>query len=233
MTNRIIAIYLVLITFSCNTPEVESNAKDSTAITQLNTNNIPINSNFPFGSIELTKVKYPKHWDNDPKHYGRLKYPEGNVIDSIREYFFNLNSHKVIETPAIKNIELIKLGDYIEQSYTYDSTLQKSIDSCRYRLPNIGVYECYYSCRTDTVNKILCTYGNLLLLNSTTKNGKILNIYYDGSGDSHVVSRYFFIDNDNINIYNGSFYDDGCYLNKTHIVSINADRISVKEVTEK
>lgn len=233
MINRIIAICLVFITCSCSTSVVESNSNDSDTITPIDTNNIPINSNFPFGSSELTKVKYPKHWDSDPKHYGQLKYPEENVIHSIRQCFLNLNSQKVIETPVIKNIELIKLGDYLEQSYTFDSTLQKSIDSCRYRLPNMGIYECYYSCRLDTVNKILVTYGNLLLLNPTTRSGKILNIYYDGSGDSHVVSRYFFIDNETINIYDGAFYDDGCYLNKTHIISINGDKISVKDITEK
>jgi len=46
--------------------------------------------------------------------------------------------------------------------------MQISTDSCRYRLTNMGIYECYYS---------NSRYGNLLLLDPKTNKGKLLNIY--------------------------------------------------------
>ena len=82
-------------------------------------------------------------------------------------------------------------------------------------MPNIGIYECYYSYER---------YGNLLLLDPKTKNGKLLNIYADDiGGDSHTILRYFFIDKNVINIYEGSCYDDGCNLDEKFKIIINQD----------
>jgi hypothetical protein len=231
--NYFLVLFVFSLTIAACSDKGTDNIHSSDYQTQKDTNDISINTNYPFGCSELINIKFPKHWENDPNNYGQLKHPEGNIVDSIGKFFFEINAHKIIKTPAIQNIEFIKCGDYIEQSYTFDSTLQKSVDSCRYRLPNIGVYECYYSFRREIVNTYSCAYGNLLLVNSTTRNCNVINLYYEGASDSHVVFRYFFINNDTITIYNGSFYDDGCYLHKMHIVSIDEEKISVKNVTQR
>ncbi len=206
-----------------NSNSVDTSATKDNLIALPDTSTIKINANFPFGCADLTKFKYPKHWEADLKNYGQLKKPSGKEFDDIGQCFAAINLVKTIKSPKFQSLELIKIGDNYKGAYNIDTLLLKSIDSCKYRLPNIGIYECYYSYER---------YGNLLLLDPKTKNGKLLNIYADDiGGDSHTILRYFFIDKNVINIYEGSCYDDGCNLDEKFKIIINQDEeINISQV---
>ena len=198
-----------------NSNSVDTSAIKFNLIAQPDTSKIKINANFPFGCAYLTKIKYPKHWEGELENYGQLKKPSGKEFDDIGQCFAAINLAKTIKSPKFQSLEVLKIGDNYKGAYNIDTLLQKSIDSCKYRLPNIGMYECYYSFER---------YGNLLLLDPKTKKGKLLNIYADDIGsDSHTILRYFFIDKNAINIYEGSCYDDGCNLDEKFKIIINQD----------
>ena len=114
----------------------------------------------------------------------------------------------------------MEIGDIFKKANNVDTVMQISIDNCRYRLPNIGIYECYYSFQR---------YGNLILLDPKTKEGKLLNIYADDlGGDSHTKLRSFYIDKNEIRIFEGTCYDDGCNLDEKFKIIINSDgRINI------
>ena len=176
---------------------------------------IAVNATLPFGCASLTTLKLPKHWEADPTHYGQLKQPGSQDWDDILQCFAALHSAKTITPPTVNSLEVLSIGDNFNGAFNLDTLLQRSIDSCRYRLPDIGRYECYYA-----FNR----YGNLLLLDPETKAGKVLHIYADDmGGDSHTVLRYFYIDSNVIAIYEGACYDDGCSLNEAYKIRVNPD----------
>ncbi|MFN5213659.1 MAG: hypothetical protein ACK5DY_03505 [Bacteroidota bacterium] len=221
MKDLLLIFFTFSIIWSCSNQTLDSsNSEDTSAtkdnlIAQSDTSKIEINADFPFGCADLTKFKYPKHWEGDLENYGQLKKPSGKKFDDIGQCFASINLVKTIKSPKFKSLEILKIGDNCKGASNIDTLLQKSIDSCKYRLPNIGTYECYYSYER---------FGNLLLLDPKTKNGKLLNIYADDiGGDSHTILRYFFIDKNVINIYEGSCYDDGCTLDEKFKIIINKD----------
>lgn len=216
---------------SCSNPTADnSNSIDTTStkdnlISQTDTPKIQINSSFPFGCADLTKYKYPKQWEGDLENYGQLKQPKGKEFDDIGQCFAAINLVKTIKSQKLQSLEVLKIGDNYKGAYNIDTLLQKSIDSCKYRLPNIGIYECYYSYER---------YGNLLLLDPKTKKGKLLNIYADDiGGDSHTILRYFYIDKNLITIYEGSCYDDGCSLDEKFKITISHNgELKIESVTK-
>jgi hypothetical protein len=184
-------------------------------MTQGDTVKIQINSNFPFGCADLAKFNYPKCWEGDLKNYGHLKKPKGQELEDIVKCFNAINSAKTIKSLKPKKIELFEIGDFFKNANNLDTLMQISIDSCKYRLPNIGIYECYYSYQR---------YGNLILLNPKTNEGKLLNIYADDiGGDSHTKLRFFYIDKNEIHIFEGTCYDDGCSLDEKFKIIVNSD----------
>ncbi len=229
MKNLLLIFIYCFTIWSCSNRSVDNSNSVDTSATKDNlialpdTSTIKINANFPFGCVDLTKFKYPKRWEGDLKNYGQLKKPSGKEFDDIGQCFAAINLVKTIKSPKFQSLEVIKIGDNYKGAFNIDTLLQKSIDSCKYRLPNIGIYECYYSYER---------YGNLLLLDPKTKNGKLLNIYADDiGGDSHTILRYFFIDKNVINIYEGSCYDDGCNLDEKYKIIINQnEEINISKV---
>jgi len=209
-----------------NLTDISSN-RDS-VISNSDTNGISINATYPFGCADLTKINYPKKWDADLEHYGQLKKPAGKEYENIYQCFQTINTTKVIVTPTTRKIEHLIIGDNFKNNQP-NLILQTSADSCRFRLPNVGIYECYYSYRQDANS--LALYGNLLLLDPKTKNGKILNVYFQGYGESYVVFRYFVIDKNVINIYEGYCCDDGCSLDFKFKIAINQDNILIEPIT--
>lgn len=184
-------------------------------ITQTDMGKIQINANYPFGCTDLAEFKYPMRWEGDLENYGHLKKTNRLEFEIIGKCFDAINLSKTIKLPSPQSLELLEIGDNFKRAYNLDTLLQKSIDSCRYRLPNIGIYECYYS---------YTRYGNLLLLDPKTNKGKLLNIYADDlAGDSHTVLRYFLIDKNVINIYEAYYYDDGCSLDATFKIVVNSN----------
>lgn len=195
----------------------KSNPADTTArmanfMAQPDTDKIKMNANFPFGCAELKKLNYPKHWEGNLENYGHLKMPQGKKFEDIGNCFAAIHMAKTIQSPKFQRLEVLKIGDHNKCAFNNDTILQKSMSSCRYRLPNIGMYECYYFYER---------FGHLLLLDPKTKNGKILNIYADDiGGDSHTILRYYYMDENEITIYEGSCYDDGCTLDEKYKISI-------------
>ena len=184
-----------------------------------------INATFPFGCSDLTKFKYPKHWKGQEEG---LEQPLGKEFEDIGECFQKINSVKSIGSLKIKKLEILKIGNNYNDYY-FDTVAIKSIDSCLYHLPKIGIYECYYFYEQTKV-KESGYYGNLLLLDPLTKIGKLLNIYFEYGGDQHVNFRYFISDKETINLYGGSCYDDGCSIFETFRISINQDgKINIKQ----
>jgi hypothetical protein len=176
----------------------------------------------------LIKYKYPRYWRG---HTEGLLQPNGKEFEDIAQCFIKINTGKTIGSPKPKTIDLLTIGDNFKNSYNLDTVLQKATDSCRYRLPNIANYECYYSFQQNTKPDSFGLYGNLLLLEPKTKEGKLLNIYSQLSGDAHIDIRYFFIEKNVIRIYEGACYDDGCYLDEKCKISINQDgEIHIKQV---
>lgn len=219
MKNLLLIIIFCSTIWSCsNRAKDNSNSTDSSStkdnlIDQTDSTKIQINTNLPFGCVELKKLKYPKHWDGDLENYGHLKMPQGKQFEGIRQCFAAINLARTIKSPKFQSLEVLKIGADYKGADNIDTLLQRSIDSCKYRLPNIGIYECYYSYQR---------YGNLLLLDPKTKNGKLLNIYADDiGGDSHTILRYFYIDENEITIYEGPCYDDGCNLDEKFKIIIN------------
>ena len=220
-------IYVIAILFaSCSnsntSTEIYSN-QDSIRqipIQEIDTGNISINATLPFGSLALTKIKYPHYWAEDYEHYERSKSPEAKELENISTELSKINIAAVIYPPKIDSIEYIDLNKSHSDYYYFDTIAVKTLDSCLYRLPNIGIYQCFYF-RANTIKISYGVYGNLLLLNPKTKIGKALTIYFEYGGDQNVSLRYFCIDKDAIKIYEGSCYDDGTRMNQTFTITID------------
>lgn len=221
MKNLLLILLSCLTIWSCsnrtadNSNSVDTSTTKDNLISQTDTSRIQINANFPFGCADLTKFKYPKHWEGDLENYGHRKKTNGQEFENIEKCFDAINLAKTIKSPRPQSMELLEIGDNFKTANNLDTLMQRSTDSCRYRLPNIGTYECYYS---------YAHYGNLMLLDPKTNKGKLLNIYAnDLGGDSHTILRYFFIDKNGINIYEAYYYDDGCSLDETFKIVVNTD----------
>lgn len=188
---------------------------------------IQINADFPFGCVDLKKYKYSKIWEIDTLAYGTLTQPEGKEFDDIYDYFSKLNSIPAVKyKPEIKDLEYIQF-DLINSSY--DKEALYSIDSIKYRLPDIGKYKCFYSCQNPKGRFGL--YGNILLYDSITKNGKLVNVYYEVAGDGVVEFKYFLFDEGIIKIYNAYCNDEECGLSESFNILIDKEgKIIVKEI---
>lgn len=204
-----------------NKTEVQSNT--------IGPDEIKINASYPFGYFGLTKYEVSKFWKADSENYGQLKKPEGEEFDQIGEYFRKLNAVPNIGTKSETiNIEQINL-DSID-SY-FDTLALKLTDSIKYRLPDVGKYECYYSFQNASGK--YGEYGNLLFWKKTNRTGKLINVYYEIGGDQSTHYRYFSFDGSTLKIYNGACYDDGCSLKETYNLKINKDgEISLLKISK-
>lgn len=166
----------ILFCANANRNKVKLSVKSTTKDTILSivTINNSINAEFPFGCVDLKKIKYPKKWEGDLLHYAQLKKPAGNEFENIEHCHRIINRSRIIASPTTSKIEHVTIGDDFKNTQP-NIQLLASGDSCRFRLPNIGIFECYYSFQQDTKSNGL--YGNLLLLDPKKKNGKILNVY--------------------------------------------------------
>lgn len=176
---------------------------------------IPVNAVFPFGCPNLIS----KRWLADTENYGQLKKPENQEFDKIYECFASINN--VLSKSAnlgVDEISVFKIGSESNSGLNFDTAAQQRIDSLKYRLPDIGCYQCYYffESRKDS-------YGNLLLWNAVKRKGKILNIYYEVGGEQNIDFRYFYFVGQSIKIFEGSCYDDGCSLMEKYKVNIGAE----------
>jgi len=222
---KLLIIFTFLSTISsCSNKAVDNSSSKDTPVTKdiltepIGTSEIQINTSVPFGCSNLTT----KHWEADPKRYGRLKQPEEKEFEAIGECYASINKANTQQLkPEIIETKHIKIGVDFKNTVYFDTIAQQNIDSLKYRLPDIGNYQCYYF--FEQSKNMYGDYGTLLLLDPKLKTGKTLNIYYEVGGDQHVNFRYFFIDSETIKIYEGSCYDDGCGLTENFTVNIKAE----------
>lgn len=214
--------------YSCNRIQLDSSSPASEKF-KINAHQIEINTTYPFGSSLLASFKYPKYWEEDPYNYERLKSPEGKELADISTLLSGIYNGKTIQGPVVDSIEFLNLNErYKDDLYYFDTLAVKSLDSCLYRLPDFGKYECYFY-RQHSMKITYGIYGSLLLLDPTTRIGKLLTLFFEYGGDQHVNLRYFLIANDTINIYDGSCYDDGTTLMESFkIIVKNESKIEVK-----
>lgn len=178
--------------------------------------------NLPFGCAGLNNLTYPMHWEADPENYGHLKQPADKTFDEVYTCFETLNNQPTLDTIlTIHNLQYVNIGSAINNITYIDTLAQRNIDSLKYRLPNVRNYQCYYYYTESTTQ--YGKYGNILLLDNTTHNGKVLNIYNEIGGDQNVSYRYFYLTNESLIIYEGACYDDGCSLNKKWKILISED----------
>lgn len=232
---KLLLFFFLIVLLCCNKKTVPSNLSIPNGTEDSNSEEtakrvIKINAGFPFGCPDLAIYSYPKHWKEDPENYGRLKLPEGQEFDTIGVCFKDLNKVENIAIgPEILGVDHLLMGkDFLNTVY-FDRVAQKAIDSLKYRLPDIGNYQCYYYFEKSKLK--YGEYGNLLLLDPKTKRGKTLNVYYEIGGDQHVDFRYFYLNAGVLRIYEGSCYDDGCGLRESFTVEIKAEgQINIKEL---
>lgn len=190
-------------------------------LVKMNTKGIPINANLPLGYTRLSKLKCPVLWKADPENYGHLKSPGNKEFENLSAYYSILISSKTIGSPHVSTLSYLDINDHQRTDNYFDTVAAKQIDSCIYRLPNMKDFECYYFRNYSNKNSG-GQYGNLLLLNNKTKAGKTITIYFEYGGEQNIAMRYFLIDKEKINIYEGSYYDDGCRLVATHKIEVDA-----------
>jgi hypothetical protein len=229
-TVRILVVLMVVLVgqVACSPPngnQTQHISSDSLQFDgqQPDTGKISINAEFPFGYTPLTQFVYPKHWEGDLENYGHLKMPKGQEFEQIDQWYYKLHQTKTIAAPQPQSIEVLEIGDNFKIANNVNPSAQKSIDSCRYRLPNMGIYECYYS---------YSRYGNLLLFDPKTNSGKLLNLYAnDLGGDSETILRFFYIDKNTITIYEAYYCDDGCTLFESFKISVELEgAIEIEEL---
>ncbi len=187
--------------------------------TSADTAQMILDADFPFGCADLTKFTYPKRWEADAKQYGQLQQPQAKEWDALVECFKAIHeSTSTAETPALLHTEYVTVGTMDVSALRYDTAAAQRTRHLKYRLPDAGMYACYYFFEhADTMEG---DYGNLLLYDQRSKTGKVLNIYHVLYGEQHVQYRYFTMDANVITLYTGYYYDDGCLLNRSHIISI-------------
>ncbi len=233
---KIILVSIIAVTIlSCtdtNVPSQKSsdNSKSQiTAMIDLDSLNIPVNTNLPLGYYQLAEMKYPIFWESDTENYGLLKNPGNKAFENISFYYSNLNSRKPIGIPKVSSIAYLNINDNQKKDPYFDTVVAKLTDSCIYHLPNIRNLECYYFRQYSNKNSG-GEYGNLLLVNNKTKAGKVITIYFEYGGEQNMAMRYFLIAKEKINIYEGSYFDDGFRLRKSHQIAVDeAGEISIKK----
>jgi hypothetical protein len=223
MKNYFVLFCSSLALLSCSDPTGNKTAG-------LNADTIAVNAGFPFGPELLTKLKYPSTYEGDLENYGQLKGDNMQELDSLLPQLNAINISQVIASPKVDRIEWIPVGFIMENCYTLDTLRQRSADSCRYRLPNVEGYECYYSFTRDYTNKGFGSYGNLLLLDPETKAGKLLNIYFEGANEGENSSRYFYMEGNTIRLFESFCADDGIFIDERFHINITKNGITVSVV---
>lgn len=168
----------------------------------------------PFGCDVLTELPDTIIIDlkkiDDPKDY-YSKYLNTCL------FYQQISKEPNTELPAINKIDNVKAGLY----YPFNDSISPSLDSSRYKLPNFGPYECFYSYRNFILegivsyekNKALSdwsegTYvsdiGNLIFYDPLSKTAKAFLIYYSTNNSSEEAEgsdtyrRLFYIGKDKV-----------------------------------
>ena len=181
--------------------------------------NAAVNAAYPFGSPLITTLTLPKKWEADPENYGSLQPPDGLVFDSIAGYYEQLNTAGVIAKPEFVSVKVMLPITSTEMNLHVDSLIMYHLDSCRFRLPDTRLYECYYFSKTDT-SAPASAYGNILLIRKDTRSAQLVQAYHMQGGEQSVKYQFFTINREEISLYSGWYYDDGITLNLKQKIKI-------------
>ncbi|MDP2692103.1 MAG: hypothetical protein Q8O88_00510 [bacterium] len=148
---------------------------------------------FPFGceNIQTIPVEWKKEWLGDD-----------SIVENSYVCFDIINSKENIETPIIKTFEVIIIGEY--DLCSCNVAEENPSLEIKYRLPDLGKFEVYYSYRNIQYNNNLsqkdCSfrcleYGNLILFDTSNSHAKIIPIYFDARPKEpvSVYNRFFYI----------------------------------------
>ena len=195
---------------------------------------------YPFGCSILVTHKFPPHWEASHDNRDSVMTLNESEFFHTSAYYEVMSRAKTFSPPPIENVEHIKIGN----ENTCSCTNSLSLDSCRFKLKNIGKYQCYYlsddiyqndAFEKSCPNNTCLLYGDLVLYDSSSRSAKVLLIYFEGgsgSGENKGTPfRYFFITKEkSIELYDGICNDDGCDMRNTWSIHVlDNGEIDVKE----
>jgi hypothetical protein len=200
------------------------------------------NNKFPFGCDLLVGYEFPDS-------LATVFLPEDTVVSELEKKFNqlmactnNLNTRDgTIALPTIRSSVFIDLGGYERRKF--DDSLLNVKNNCKYHLPNIGPYECYYTYNYELPfqNKLSAAYtkdmswcaqaGNLILYDPLSKNAKILNVFIELMREHSVFERYFFVDAEKSIYIFDTIAQDGLIVirNRIKIVVLSSGEIEVSK----
>lgn len=152
---------------------------------------------FPFGSPILSTYKFPTdfHDLNNLEKEAYQKYIKAS------QFYYVLNKKPSLLSLEVKEVAHIR----VNFPYEFEDNVTHLIDSIRYKLPNIGPYECYYSFQqspqqmgTEMIpleeEQLVCnSAGNLILYDRKQNKAKVITIYFNVSGGWSEIERLFYI----------------------------------------
>jgi hypothetical protein len=145
--------------------------------------------------------------------------------NNFSSYYCNLSQDTLSELPVIQNIKYIKTNNDREDYFCLCEDDKAVKGNFNYRLPDYQGFQVYYSTNEGCkrVNTNIC--GNLILVDTVSRHAKLINVFFEGYGDQHSVSRYFTIDkNYNITLFTHTCYEEGCYISKMYSIKINPNQ---------
>ncbi|HEX8021514.1 hypothetical protein [Mucilaginibacter sp.] len=234
----IILISYCFIFFSCN----QLGDKKPAAVYP-HKNKTPEITPIPFGpKVDLDKLPIAGMF------YTGLIYKDVGQIIKEGWTAKTLKNITVYPLPPIKSVKYIQVSSIDTEKC--DNGLPRErflkLNRYRYRLPNIGKYECYYICDYAPASKEYTAnaqkycqnclfnmfYGYLIIYNPKNYEASVITIFYDTFRDGADLSRHFYIDR-NYNIYLVDFEqeaDDGdgtiaspVFVNNKYYVSISSN----------
>jgi hypothetical protein len=176
------------------------------------------------GCIELLGEKTNLDYDlYDSINTSSNKIAE-EIFSSCNNYFNKINASESTSVPKMGKISFLSFQYGLKYDYYFDTLAAKNLDTCLFRLQNIGALECYYFLAESTIFSY-GVYGNLALINPITLETTVVNIFHQFGGDQNVKNRYFKIKGNKILIYDGWCYDTGCGLKYSGKLKIKRNKI--------
>ncbi len=204
------------------------------ACIQLDSINTQPVTTLPVGSKLLLTYKFPEAWLSHSDSETGIYPPTGinkkhmDAIDSVLAYYNRLHHGEKYLLPVINKLEYVKLNE--KEDISPDDSLVYSIKHCNYRLPDFGMYECYYTynsgryVRTNGFEDLTHgEAGHLIFYDRKTKNAKYITIY-DQENDVETWNGYriFFIHKDkSIQLFSVDYGEEETGFSKIYKINIH------------
>jgi hypothetical protein len=215
-----ITIILLLLTACSNKKRNAAEIKTqtySTDILRSSDSSVAKTTTFPFGCDLIVHHKFPARWE-----VNSLEKKDPHVIEiyEVMSCYNNINTVKSIAPPVVKHVEYVPVQEYDQELYK-DLPSRLSIDSCKYKLPDFGLYESYYS---FNYNRLAREMGYLILYDRKSGTAKTLCIYNSIPGGGSASYRFFYINSDKtIQIFALDVLENEMYFKQTHSIKILED----------